>query len=91
MSTNELTTTARTYREIQAEIKTLEEQADAIRQQMIAEMDARKAEELDAGEYTIRWTAYESGRLDGAALRKAMPDLVDKFTKRTIATRFSVA
>jgi len=29
MSTNELTTTAKAYREIQAEIKTLQEQADA--------------------------------------------------------------
>jgi len=42
MSTNEMTTTAHTYREIQAEIKALEEQADALKQAMIAEMDTRK-------------------------------------------------
>lgn len=38
--------TKRTYREIQVEIKALEEQADALEQQMIREMDARNAESL---------------------------------------------
>ena len=91
MSTNEMTTTARTYREIQAEIKTLEEQADALKQQMISEMDTRKAEVLEAGEYTIRWSIYESSRVDTAAFKKALPDVAARFTKQTTATRFQVA
>ena len=75
MSTNEMTTTAREFREIQAQIKTLEEMADALKQQMIREMDTRNVEELAAGEYTIRWTMYESSRLDSAKLKAEHADL----------------
>ena len=91
MSTNEMTTTARTYRELQAEIKALEEQADALKQKMIAEMDARKLEALEAGEYTIRWSLYESSRLDTAKLRKELPAIADQYSKSMTSTRFSVA
>ena len=91
MSTNEMTTTAKTYREIQAEIKALEEQADALKQQMITEMDARNVEELAAGEYTIRWSLYESSRLDAAKLKADHGDLYALYSKKTVSTRFQVA
>lgn len=91
MSINDLTTTARAYRELQTEIKALEEQADALKQQMIAEMDARKLEALEAGEYTIRYSIYESGRLDSARLKQEQPDIYAEFMKQNIATRFQVA
>jgi len=91
MSTVEMATTAKTYREIQAEIKALEEQADALKQQMIGEMDARQADELTAGEYTIRYSLYESSRLDSAKLKAEHADLYAAYTKRTTATRFQVA
>jgi uncharacterized protein Yka (UPF0111/DUF47 family) len=44
MSTVEHTSTARAYREIQAEIKELEAQADALKQTMIKELDTRNRE-----------------------------------------------
>ena len=91
MSTIEMTTTAREFREIQAQIKSLEEMADALKQQMIREMDTRNIEELNAGEYTIRWTMYESSRLDTTKLRKELPDIANQYSKSTVSTRFSVA
>ena len=54
MSTIELSTKAKEYRELQAMIKELEAEAEALKQQMIGEMDARNIDELAAGEYTIR-------------------------------------
>jgi len=91
MSVNELTTTAREYRELQAQIKALEEMADALKQQMIKEMDARQVEELNTGEYTIHWSIYESKRLDTAKLKSELPDIAARFTKATTSTRFQVA
>ena len=41
MSINELEAKAREYREILAEIKQLQELADAVKAEMVAEMDAR--------------------------------------------------
>ena len=84
-------TKAREYRELQAMIKEMEAEADALKQQMIAEMDAQNVEELAAGEYTIRWTLYESSRLDTTALKKALPEIAAQFTKLTTSTRFQVA
>ena len=47
---------ARTYRELQAMIKELEAEADALKQSMINEMDEAKADTMTAGEYTIRYS-----------------------------------
>ena len=91
MSTIELGTKAKEYRELQAMIKELEAEADALRQQMVKEMDARNIEELAAGEYTIRWSLYESSRLDTAKLKADHADLYSAYTKRTVSTRFQVA
>ena len=51
MKANELETTARRYHQVQAEIKTLEEMADALKQKVIHELDVRGVEELSAGAY----------------------------------------
>ena len=91
MSTIEMTITAKTYREIQAEIKELEAQAETLKQRMIAEMDTRQVEELAAGEYTIRYKLIESSRLDTARLRQEESDIFEAYTKTTVGTRFNVA
>ena len=91
MSNHELTATAREYRDIQAEIKALEEQADALKQQMIKHMDNVRADELRVGEYTIRYKLVESSRLDSSALKAAQPEIFDAYTKKTTSTRFQVA
>lgn len=75
MSTIELSVTAKTYREIQSEIKELEAQADA----------------LTVGEYTLRYTIYESSRLDTSKLKAEHGDIYAAYSKRTTATRFQVA
>ena len=83
--------TAREYRTIQAEIKMLEEQADALKQEMIREMDSLQVDSLAAGEYTIRYTLVESSRLDSARLKAEHADLYAAYTNRTTSTRFQVA
>ena len=91
MSTIELTTVATEYRDIQAQIKALEEQADALKQTMIREMDARQAEKLQAGPFEIRYTLTESNRLDSTKLKTEQPDIYAAYTKITASTRFQVA
>ena len=91
MSIIDITMTAREYRELQAAIKDLEAQADALKQTMIREMDARQADTLNAGEYTIRYTLVESNRFDSTKFKADHNDLYAAYTKRTTATRFQVA
>ena len=45
-------------------------------------------EELRAGEYKITWKSIESSRIDTAALKKAMPQIAEAFTKTTTTRRF---
>lgn len=91
MSVIEMGSTANEYRALQAEIKALEEQAEALKQKMISEMDARQTEELTAGEYIIRWKPYEASRVDTTALKNELPDIAAQFTKKTLACRFTVS
>ena len=91
MSTIEINNTAREYRSIQAMIKELEAEDDALKQEMIREMDSLQVDELAAGEYTIRYTLVESSRLDTAKLKAAQPEIFDAYTKKTTSTRFQVA
>lgn len=47
-------------------------------------------DELTAGEYKVTWKTVTSTRLDTTALKKALPDLVERFNKTTTARRFCV-
>ena len=49
------------------------------------------AEELRAGEYKVTWKAVKSSRLDAAALKKALPEVAERFTRITTTRRFCVA
>ena len=88
MSTTELESKARQYRELQAEIKALQEQAEAVKAALIAEMDARKQDAVTAGEYTIRYIPYESTRVDTAKLKRS--GLYEQYSTRAMALRFTV-
>ena len=88
MSINDMESKARAYREILAEVKALQEQADAIKAELIAEMDARQAEAVAVGAFTIRYTAYESSRINTARLKAA--GLYEQYSSKQTALRFSV-
>ncbi len=83
MSTNTLTATVRSFRELQAQIKVLEAEAETLKQAMIMVMDKAQTDSLTVGEYTIHYTVYQSSRLDTTALKKALPDIAAQYTKQT--------
>ena len=89
MNSKEIERKAREFRELQALIEEAQAEAEAIKDQLKACMG--EAEELRAGEYKITWKAVTSSRLDAAALRKAAPELCERFTKTTTVRRFCVA
>lgn len=89
MSTNELEAKVRELRELQALIEEAQEEAEAIKDQLKAHMGER--EELRAGGYKITWKPVTSSRLDATALRKALPEVAERFTRSTTVRRFCVA
>lgn len=91
MSINEIESKVRELRQLQALIDEAQQEAEAIKDQIKASMTAQEAEELRAGEYRITWKAVTASRLDTATLKKALPDVVERFTKTTTSRRFCVA
>ena len=77
----ELQELKRMREELEAEITALE---DAIK----AGMGER--EELTAGAYKVTWKPVTSRRIDTAAMKKALPDVCERFMRETIVRRFCV-
>lgn len=44
-----------------------------------------------AGEYKITWKPVTTVRIDTTALKKAMPEVAQAFTRQTTARRFTIA
>ena len=89
MSIHELEAKARELRQIMALIDEAQAEADTLKDEIKAAMG--DAEEVHVGEYKITWKAVTSSRIDTAALKKALPDLAQQFTKTTTTRRFCVA
>lgn len=91
MSTKKLEAKVLRLRELQAEIDQLEAEAEALKDEIKAELAARQVEELTAGVFKVRWTAVTSKRFDSSALKAARPELYAAFTRETTTRRFTVA
>ena len=88
MSISEIESKCRELRQLQNLIAEAEQEAEAIRDTLKAHMG--DSEELFAGEYMVTWRPVKSSRLDTTALRKALPEVAERFTKTT-TRRFCVA
>lgn len=89
MSNHELESKIRELRQLQALIEEAEQEAETIKDAIKAHMG--DLEELRAGEYLVTWRAVKSARIDASALRKALPDVAEVFTRETTVRRFCVA
>lgn len=89
MSINEMEAKARELRQLQALIEEAQAEAEAIKDAIKAAMG--DSDSIQAGEYKITWKAVTSSRIDTTALRKALPDVAERFTRETTTRRFCVA
>ena len=88
MSANELEMKIRELRQLQQLIEEAQAEADALKDRLKAALG--DAESVQAGEYRITWKAITSSRIDTAALKKALPDVAERFSIRSTPRRFSV-
>ena len=75
----------------EAMMEELKAEADKVRNTIKAEMEARAVEELEAGQYIIRYTSVLSNRFDSTAFKKVMPELYKAYTKQTASRRFTIS
>ena len=89
MSTQEIESKVRELRQLQQLIEEAQAEAEALKDAIKAHMG--DSEELRAGEYKITWKPVKSSRIDTTALKKALPDVAQAFTRETTTRRFCVA
>lgn len=89
MSTNDIAAKCRELRELQALIEEDQAEAEGIRDELKRAMGG--AEELRAGEYKITWRPIKAVKLDVKALRAALPDVAERFSRESTTRRFCVA
>lgn len=76
------------YEDLMAKVKA---KADAIRDEIKAEMEAAEVEELIAGQYIVRYTPVISNRFDATNFKKLYAELYKDFTKSVSSRRFSIS
>ena len=91
MSTTEITTKIETLKELEALIEEAKAEAEALRDDIKAEMLKRDTEELEAGQYIVRWTSVLSQRFDTTAFKRVMPEVYKDYIKQVSSRRFSIA
>ena len=91
MSANEMTTKIEALRDLEELIEEAKVEAEALRDEIKAEMLSRNTEEMEAGTYIVRWTSVLSQRFDTTSFKKVMPDLYKEYTKQVSSRRFTIA
>ena len=91
MSTKDITAKVRRLKRLQAKADELQNEINAIQDELKAELTAQNAEELNAGEYKIRFTTVTSNRFDSKSFKALYSELYKQFTKQTTSRRFTIA
>ena len=91
MSTIEIQSKIESLRELEDLIEEAKAEAEALRDEIKAEMLSRDTEELTAGKYIVRWTSVLSTRFDSTAFKKVMPEVYKAYTKQVSSRRFTIS
>ena len=91
MSKIELLAKIELLNKYEAMMEEVKAQADAIRNEIKAEMEARELEEMIAGQYIIRYTSVLSNRFNATAFKRVCPEIYKAYTKQVSSRRFTIS
>lgn len=91
MATNELLNKIEALNEWEQLMEEARSEAEALRDSIKQEMLNRNTDEMEVGQYIVRWTSVLTQRFDSTSFKKAMPDVYKAFIKQTTSRRFSIA
>ena len=92
MAKNELLKKIELLNEYEAMLEELKAEADEIRNDLKAEMEARNVEEMEVDQYIVRFRSVLTTRFDTKRFKEAMgEDVYNAFTKQVASKRFSIA
>ena len=91
MSINEMDSKIKELRELRRMADELAAEMETIQDSIKAHMDAAGVDTINGTDWKVTYRAVTSSRIDTAALKKALPDVGERFSKTTTARRFCIA
>ena len=72
--------------ELEEQIKSMKKEADTLKQAII---DGMSAEHITTSNFKVNYSTFTRQSIDTTALKKAMPEIAEQFTKESIQHRFT--
>ena len=91
MSINELDMKVKELRELRRMAEELQAEIDATQDAIKAHMDSQGVDTLAGTDWKVTWKPVTSSRMDTAALKKALPEIAERFMRSTTSRRFVLA
>ena len=91
MSINELDMKVKELRELRRMAEELQAEIDAAQDAIKAHMDNQGVDTLAGSDWKVTWKAVPGSRIDTTALKKALPEIAERFMKSTTSRRFVLA
>lgn len=91
MSINELDMKVKELRELRHMAEELQAEIDAAQDAIKAHMDSQGVDTLAGTDWKVTWKPVTSSRMDTSALKKALPEIAERFMKSTTSRRFVLA
>ncbi len=90
MSNETMSAKVKELRELKRMQEELAAEIEAIQDEIKATMTSMETDTLTGADWKVTWKAVTSSRLDTTALKKALPDVAERFTKTATSRRFCV-
>ena len=90
MATNEIISKLTELAELRKMAEDLNAEIEAIQDAIKNHMAEADTDTITAGAFKVTWKAVTSTRIDTTALKKAMPEIAEQFTKQTKSRRFAI-
>lgn len=91
MSINELDMKVKELRELRRMAEELQAEIDAAQDVIKAHMDSQGVDTLAGTDWKVTWKPVTSSRMDTTALKKALPEIAERFMKSVTSRRFCAA
>ena len=91
MANNELLNKIEELNEWEALMEEAKAEAEAIRDELKQHMLNANTEEMEVGQYIVRYQTIVSNKFDNSSFKKLMPDVYKSFIRQTTSKRFSIA
>ena len=78
-------------KELEAMAKQINEEAEAIKDEIKRELENRNTDEVTTIHYTVRYKDVASNRFDSKSFKAEYPELNAQYTKATTSKRFTIS